>query len=230
MKILFKRWLSLKEPIKAFNPQLKSPVFLRPATTDPVVYSEIFVQRIYDVSLPATARFIIDAGANIGLSSVFFSNRYPEATVVAIEPSNDNMALLRKNAASYPNVHPHLAGLWPYSGPLRITNAGAEEWAIKVEACSQQESDLTGITIPDILEEYQVKQIDLLKIDIEGAEWPLFFDTPPTWLGSVNLLIIELHRRENGGSFDIMVKLMENHHLKLFNTSDDVYIFNRGLN
>jgi FkbM family methyltransferase len=163
----------------------------------------------------------------LGWPAYFFSDRYPEATIVAIEPSDENMALLRKNVAPYPNVHPQLAGLWPHSGPLRIVNAGTEEWGIRVQACSEQKSDLIGVTIPDILEKYQMKQIDILKIDIEGAEWPLFFDVVPTWLSSVNFLVIELHHQEDRGSFDTVVQLMEKYQLKLLDAATDLYFFSR---
>jgi FkbM family methyltransferase len=229
-KVLWRRFLSWEKPVRINNPRLKFPVFIRATTTDPFVYSEVLVRRVYDAALPATARFIIDAGANIGLASVFFSDRYPEARIIAIEPSDKNMALLRKNVALYPNVHPKLAGLWPTSGPLRVMNPDSEAWAIQVQPCSKQESDFEGITIPGILKEYQVNQIDLLKIDIEGSEWPLLFEGIPDWLAAVHFLIIELHHREKDSSFDEVVHIMDKYGLKLLDEAHGTYIFTRRLN
>jgi FkbM family methyltransferase len=226
-KVLWAKPFSPAEPVRINHPQLKAPVFLRAASSDPYIYAEVLFDQVYECRLAAQPRLIIDAGANIGLASVFFSNRYPEAQVVAIEPAETNMRLLRRNVAPYPNVHPKLAGLWPIPGPLRLIDSNAEAWAIQVQPCQPEEADFQGITIPDILKEYQMEQIDLLKIDIEGAEWPLFFDTPPDWLHSVNFLIIELHKPPGKTSFDHIVQLLETYHLKQVKIDGGNYAFSR---
>src|SRR3712207_568757 len=56
------------------------PVYLRPDSIDIVVHDEVFRDGCYAVDLPEPPQFIVDAGANIGLTSVYFAHRYPHAT------------------------------------------------------------------------------------------------------------------------------------------------------
>ena len=64
---------------KLVVPGLKRPLSLRPGTTDVEVFKEIFVNRDYDIALNSKPQAIIDAGACIGLTSIFFANKYPQA-------------------------------------------------------------------------------------------------------------------------------------------------------
>lgn len=80
-------------------------VFLRPGTVDQNVYYEIFVQKEYNIDL-GDPMFIVDAGAHIGLSSVFFTSKYPKATIVAIEPEPSNFNILLMNARDHRNIRP----------------------------------------------------------------------------------------------------------------------------
>src|SRR5262245_55671701 len=61
------------------------PANLRMGTTDPWVLKQVLLDRHYDFSLPQDPKIIVDVGANIGLSAVFFANKYPNATVFALE-------------------------------------------------------------------------------------------------------------------------------------------------
>jgi hypothetical protein len=79
------------------NPFSGGSVFIRPGTTDQSVYQQIFESKDYDFELN-DPKFIIDAGAHIGLSSIFFANKYPSSTIIAIEPEPSNFTMLCKNA------------------------------------------------------------------------------------------------------------------------------------
>jgi tRNA1(Val) A37 N6-methylase TrmN6 len=69
---------------------------LRPGTVD-----EIFLHKVYDLDL-VSPRFIRDAGAHIGLASVFFASRFPGAQVVSLEPAESDFHLLAHNALKFP--------------------------------------------------------------------------------------------------------------------------------
>ena len=62
------------------------PVLVRPCTADVSTFKKIFVWRGYDLHYPFQPRVILDAGANIGLSSIWFARRFPDARVIAVEP------------------------------------------------------------------------------------------------------------------------------------------------
>jgi hypothetical protein len=93
--------------VKARSPRAKHPIYLRTLTSDIPVYTQVFKECQYNFELPSDPTVIIDAGANIGLASVFFATRYPEARIVSLEADSENFAHMRKNVAPFtPFVRP----------------------------------------------------------------------------------------------------------------------------
>jgi hypothetical protein len=91
---------------------VKHPVHLRVRTSDVSLYKDILLTGEYGVQLPRPPRTIVDAGANVGLATVYYANKYPLAKIVAVEPEPTNYAALLKNVALYTNVIPIKAALW----------------------------------------------------------------------------------------------------------------------
>jgi FkbM family methyltransferase len=175
-------------------PGIRTPLLLRSRTSDVKVFHQVFVEREHDVPLPRVPGFIIDAGANVGFSSVFFANRFPDARIVAVEPEPSNFRALSENVAQYPNIRPLNAALWPRSIMVRIVDPSAELWAIRVDPAASQEHDrVQGYTVTDLMREAGVETVDLLKLDIEGSERELFADGPEAWLSRVEVIMVELH-------------------------------------
>ncbi|WP_341675479.1 FkbM family methyltransferase [Niveibacterium sp. SC-1] len=171
-------------------------VYLRPGTTDQDVYAEIFLSREYELELGSPG-FVIDAGAHIGLAAVYFASRYPQAVVVAIEPEPSNFELLLRNVRAHDNIRPLRAGLWSRKTHLRIENPGVETWSFRVvEDASGQ--GIPAVGIADLMSEFALPRIDVLKMDIEGSEVEVLRDAP-AWLDAVGALVIELHDRFRPG-------------------------------
>jgi len=136
---------------------------------------------------------IVDAGANIGASAVFFAMTYPTAKIVAIEPEAKNFALLRQNTKGL-DIECLNAGLSSSQGRLKVTDPGEEEWGFRTEA-THDDSGIPSVTIGDIYRQ-QCRSGPafpfIVKIDIEGAEADVFArDTD--WVNSTPMVIIELH-------------------------------------
>ena len=74
-----------KERESIFFPKLSRNLFLRRNTKDFETFEEVFIKSIYNINLPFNPTNIVDAGANVGLSTLFFKLKYPHATVDAIE-------------------------------------------------------------------------------------------------------------------------------------------------
>jgi FkbM family methyltransferase len=228
LQLFFWNLLGIQKILKVRLRGSDRPVFIRAHTSDFFVYREIFELNIYRSALPAQVRTIVDAGANIGLTSVFFAQQYPSARIVAIEPAAENLRVFLRNLADYPNVRCLQAGLWPRAQPLRIINPDGAAWAFEVRPCAADESDFAGVTIPQVMTELGSPTIDLLKIDIEGAEWPLFFDSSPDWLRQVNLLMVELHARQKGArTLQELAELASSYGLTLSSFGEDVAVFVR---
>ena len=170
------------------------PLAVRGRTSDSFVLWSVFCRKEYPVPYHADARFVIDAGANAGYATVYLAHHMPNARVVAIEPDASNYRVLVENARRYPNVIPLRAALWARPGMLRIANPQDEKWAIRCtdDRTTAPGEDVRACTIPQLLREYGQDTIDVLKIDIEGAEKALF-SANTEWLSAVKVLMIEVH-------------------------------------
>ena len=121
---------------------------------------------------------------------------------IAVEASEQNFDLLVRNTAAFPNIKPVNAALWSEPGSLVLTDPGTGLWGLQVKAAGAPSAatDHAGesgalvraITIGDIIHDHGLDKIDLLKIDIEGAEKELFSEPGP-WLAQVDAICIELH-------------------------------------
>jgi FkbM family methyltransferase len=187
-------WVSGKRLLSLKLRQLGAPLLVRRSDSDITVLWAIFGDRECEVSLDRPPRFIVDGGAYVGYSSAFFAERYPDARVVAVEPEPENYELLLRNCRPYPNVQPLRAGLWSSDSALAIHNPGEKSWGFRVsQAAGPAAGTVAGITIPRLLERYGASEIDILKLDIEGAEEALFSGDCSSWLLRVRAIVVETH-------------------------------------
>jgi FkbM family methyltransferase len=170
-------------------------LFLRaPPATDTLTAYEIFVAEVYRSVGPnpdASVRRIVDVGANVGFSLLYFASRYPNAQMVAFEPHPVHVSSLRKNLelnnlTSRVTLHPVAACSQP--GTVRLSDdencssvvAGDSSGAIEVAAA-------------DFFEEVGTEPIEMLKMDIEGGEYDLLHDARFAGL-DVRTIVLEWHR------------------------------------
>jgi len=183
-----------------FRP-IRRYVYLRPKTTDLGCIKQVFLNNEYGFVSRPEPKIIVDAGANIGMATLYFHNRYPSARIFAIEPDPSNFELLSKNCDGLPNVTCIKAALWPTATPLSIVDPDAERWSLSVQPAvhGSEHKSVDPITIPGLLARFQIDQIDLLKLDIEGAERELFLSGAEEWLGQVGMICVEFHDRFKDG-------------------------------
>ena len=176
------------------SPFPSADLTLRFPSSDSRVWQQVFVENSYSLSLPSEPKLIIDAGANIGLSTVYFATRYPGAQVIAIEPEKSNFELLQHNTRNYANVTPMQAALWGHRADLHILDPGKGEWGFRAVPCEDDElpNRVETTTIESLLQQFGYEQISILKMDIEGGEREVFKDTEK-WLHCVDTIIVELH-------------------------------------
>src|SRR6266849_2034454 len=112
----------------------EAPVWVRPASSDLMVFDQIFVEREYRGLDDVTeADFIIDCGANVGYSSVYLLSRFPKARLVAIEPERTNFEALRRNMAAFGDRVTCLhAGVWSHPAGV-VFDAPEKPWLSAVE-------------------------------------------------------------------------------------------------
>lgn len=178
---------------------LKEPVYVRARTSDCILVRTVLTKLggEYPVFKDYHPRVIIDAGANVGYATVFFKTYYPDATVVAIEPDEDNCRMFLLNTKQYADVHLLRGGLWPDSGKtVRISNPDSASWAFQ---CEPAENGVPTYAIADICRQFGFSHIDIMKIDIEGNERELF-QRNTDWLAITDNIFMELHDHVSPGA------------------------------
>jgi len=188
---------NLKKEIEIFLRPVGRKVTLRGGSTDVYCFEKIFVYEEYRTPFELTdPKLIIDGGANVGMASLYFAAKYPQAIIYAIEPEVENFKILQRNCAHSSNIILKRAALWPTKEKLSLTNTtGNDAWSFAVE---EKLGEVETITIDQILEESGAGKVDLLKLDIEGSERELFMNEP-AWLNKIDQIAIELHDRYKPG-------------------------------
>lgn len=196
-----------------------TPMFLRLGRSDGFVMKEVFLTGVYQPTLDQLhepVRQIVDLGANVGLSVRLWLQHFPQARVLAVEPDAANYAALIGNLAAVhvaDTVSCVMACVAGRPGTVYLDRS-AEDCAIHVS--DQANGDpVRAMTMPQLLDEANFTgEIDLLKMDIEGAEADVLADCS-AWIGRVKLLVIELHGEyaqdrliedlsRNGGRFELL--------------------------
>lgn len=231
--------LSIPILLKLHRRGLQDPIHLRLGNSDFAVLEEVFATGVYERvrnwELPDRPN-IIDLGANIGLSTLYFDSLYPQSHIVAVEPDETNCRLIRKNCRrlirrgrldvhrSFISENDGVAGLetrWTLQRPRQA-------WGFtKVDIIDARHPAVPCISMPTLMDSRGIKQIDLLKCDVEGSERELFHQCGP-WIQTVNHLIVETHSwcstdrndvygagqlmddlKANGGEFDVSFEVQE---------------------
>jgi methyltransferase, FkbM family len=180
---------------------------LRPYDSDMSVLRQVFVENHYDLNkLVQMTRIrsayasmlragrcpvIIDAGANIGASSIYFAKMFPDAKIVAVEPDPQNAEICRRNCESVGNITVVEAAIGATPGKVKLNRPGKTAWAVRTER--GEGADIRVVTVDELLDEASLGgNLFIIKIDIEGFENDLF-SSDTSWLSEATVVIIELH-------------------------------------
>ena len=167
---------------------LEQPFTFRLTAEDKhVVFGNLIKGEVLEGPLPADARFIVDAGGYIGDSAALFLSRYPRATCLVLEPGQAHAWAARNLAPYGARAILRRAALMGAAGAFRVTEAETGSQVVPATV-----GEVAVVTMPEVLGLSPTGRIDLLKIDIEGAEVELF-KGPCAWLAAVDCLTIELH-------------------------------------
>src|ERR1044072_5212281 len=200
-------------------------VHIRKGSTDFKVFKQVMVfdQYNYNGLNGSPVKNVIDLGANVGLSALYFKTKYPNAQVIAVEPEKHNYEQLVKNVSGFSNVHALNNAIWYENKELEMYDGGRGEYAFRiVEATGKKVGTTTCITINDIVKKYNLTSIDLLKIDIEGAEKELFMYNYKDWLPMVRCVIIELHDGDHPGCTSAFFRAIAHREVTMFCKGENV--------
>lgn len=186
---------------------------------------ELFKEMIRDGQNP----LIIDAGANIGASCIWFVLKFEKSTILAIEPDTDNCELLKINNSNLP-VLLFQGALADTARTLKLQDPGLSDWGFRVGPTGGRSIDCIG---PDEIIKFctlnNYKPF-ILKIDIEGGE-SLVFDGACEWLKQIPMIIIELHDWMFPGenSSHNFLKAITGHKFEIITRGENIMCFNQLL-
>jgi FkbM family methyltransferase len=171
------------------KPPIDRTVFLRKWGSDPDTFEEVIQGEAYRPVLEhiPRCRTMIDLGANIGLATLYLASRY-RCRCLSVEPNPETFRILSKNVSGLADVLQ--AGVWSSQAPLAAGCANARYSMSSV--ASDPSGSISGLPMPAIIERSGFETVDLLKIDVEGAEVQAF-QGDPSWLNQIGALAIEFH-------------------------------------
>lgn len=154
-------------------------------------YTEIVMTGIYSFVPTSSKPYILDCGANVGVSVLQLKQQYPDARIVAFEPDEHIVETLRRNIATFKltDVTVVPKALWNEETTLSFSTEGADGGHLSRDA---HDSDRKAVSTTRLGPYIDSRTVDFLKIDIEGAETAVLLDIEPR-LHRVRNLFVEYH-------------------------------------
>lgn len=191
-------------------------------------FKESFFDGIYLKGFPANRipeggdLKILDIGANVGYFSLFMFSRYPKASLYSYEPMPFNYDRLRLYQENYTQfdwhteqraVADHRNGITLFSSTLD----GFSTMASVFETDSKGEKiEVETLTLEDVFSKYELEHVDLIKLDCEGSEYAILYNTSSEILEHINLMSIETHPGNGEGeNHEAMISFLEKNGLTL---------------
>lgn len=173
------------------------------------VFQGVFAGKSYP-RLPfiSDVRTVVDVGANIGASTLFFALNYPDARILAFEPYPESHALLVRNVEGLPQINTFDFGLYDSDkrAPLHLglEDSVTNSIGASTEAAADRDVVVKLRTASTVLTEQNVVGIDILKLDTEGCELPIL-RSMVAWLARVVVVYVEFHRESDRREIDRML-------------------------
>lgn len=180
------------------------------------IKEELFENNIYQFTTTSDRPYIIDCGANIGLSILYFKMLFPNSEIIAFEPDDKIYQTLTKNLNTFGYVDVKIIkkALWNKETTLRFFSEGADGGRI---ASKENENIIEVQTVS--LRKYLTKQVDFLKIDIEGAEIIVLEDCKDL-LHNVKKIFVEYHSFVGKPQeLNVLIELLSNTGFRIFISS-----------
>jgi len=184
--------------------------------------------KFYNSRPKDTKLLIIDAGANIGAASVYFSTAYPGSKVVAIEPEKNNCTLARLNCAGR-EIELIEGAIGAEPGTMFLQDPGLSSWGFRVG--SQGKYEVKVHSIDQILNAQEAAVTPfILKVDIEGGEDSLFSGNCD-WIDRFALVIVETHdwMMPGGATSRSFYQQISSRDFDILQRGENIFCFNNRL-
>lgn len=224
-------WLLKTKQLKSIPLNgLKHSFTMRDTASDYATFIEVLLKKDYTLPFDFSPKIIIDAGGNIGLSAIFFANKFPKAQIITIEPDAGNFTVLNRNILKYPNITALNRGIWTHECMLNVIDKGEGENSFTVEeAITADTNSISAISIHQLKKEQGWPNIDLLKIDIEGTEKNIFESNYEHWLPYTKVFFVETHDRIKKGCSAAVFKAVSKYNFSCMVAGENLLFINEDL-
>lgn len=203
----------VRDALAPFDPAMRSiewrgmQLHYRPGSSDPwAIYNHLMKPRERDEYAPpkefplarAAVRTVLDIGANVGVTALYFSQVFPNANIYAFEPAPDNFAVLVKNVANCKRIRAFNFALGAKDATLDLfasdnpVNFGGYSLHVTGSDTSKKVS-IPVRNVAAVLQETGLDTVDVIKVDTEGAEWDILTAFPESVMQSAKYVTGELH-------------------------------------
>lgn len=158
---------------------------------------------------PAEVRTVLDIGANVGVTALYFADVFPAAKVYAFEPVPDNFAVLQKNVANCARIRGLNYGLGAADAELEMfASANPVNFGgFSLHPAGSDASRKVRIQVRNAagaIRELGITQVDVIKIDTEGAEYDILTALPEPVLAGAKYIVGELHGNRDFALLDYL--------------------------
>jgi len=186
---------------------------VRASTSDACVIAHIVVKNFYMLSKNEikNAETVVDLGAHIGLFSLWTASRSKKAAIFSFEPEPSNYNLLEYNIETNKlqlRIKPYRLALSGKNGELELFKS-SESVGHSLNFKRGDSIKIQSITLEDIFHDYNISKIDILKVDIEGAEYSLLKCLDESLFSRIGIICMECHDVNSENNIDSMQKFLK---------------------
>ena len=190
----------------------------RAGSSDRGILTEVHILKIYQRHgieiLPTDT--VLEIGAHIGTFTILASKKAKK--VYSFEPHPENFSLLKENLAlnNITNATLIKKAITEKKGTAELYLSNINTGSHSIFPKSEKDNSVTVETtsLPDFIRTHKIKKIDLLKVDCEGAEYPIFFSLPDKTFEAIQQISMEYHPTEKY-SIEQLKKLLQEHQFKV---------------
>lgn len=214
----------VRDALAAFDPALRSiewqgmKLYYRPGSSDPwAIYNHLMKPRERDEYAPPRemplrpdeVKTVLDIGANVGATALYFSHIFPNAQIYAFEPAPDNFAVLERNIANSKRIRGFNFGLGAADAALELYHSDnpVNFGGYSLHPTGSDTSKKVQIQVRNVatvLAELSLENVDVVKVDTEGAEWDILTAFPQSILQTAKYITGELHGNKDFALLDYL--------------------------